>query len=50
MEEYAFIKMCMYKSKRSKFLKEQEASGLLSNLLGIKVEILSGIHIVNTLF
>ena len=37
-------------SKKSKFLKEQEARGILSNLLGIKVPILSDIPIVNTLF
>ena len=30
-------------SKKSKFLKEQEARGLLSNLLGVKVPILSDI-------
>ena len=37
-------------SKKSKFLKEQEARGLLSHLLGIKVPILSDIAIVNTVF
>ena len=37
-------------SKKLKFLKEQEARGLLSNLLGIKVPILSDIPVVNTLF
>ena len=37
-------------SKKSKFLKEQEARRILSNLLGIKVPILSDIPIVNTLF
>ena len=37
-------------SKKSKFLKEQEARGLLSNLLNVKVLILGDIPIVNTLF
>ena len=37
-------------SKKSKFLKEQEARGLLSNLLNVKVPILGDIPIVNTLF
>ena len=37
-------------SKKSIFLKEQEARGLLSHLLGIKVPILSDIPIVNTAF
>ena len=37
-------------SKKLKFLKEQEARGLLSNLRGIKVPILSDIPVVNTLF
>ena len=37
-------------SKKSKFLKEQEARGVLSNLVGVKVPILSDIPIVNTLF
>ena len=36
-------------SKKSKFLIEQEARGLLSNLLGVKVRILSDIPIINTL-
>ena len=37
--------------KKSKFLKEEEeARGLLSNLLGVKVPILIDILIVNTLF
>ena len=36
-------------SKKLKFLKEQEARGLLSNLRGIKVPILSDIPVVNTL-
>ena len=37
-------------SKKSKFFKEQEARGLSSNLLGVKVPIISDIPIVNTLF
>ena len=37
-------------SKKSIFLKEQEARGLLSHLLGIKIPILSDIPIVNTVF
>ena len=36
-------------SKKSKFIKEEEVRGLLSNL-GIKVPILSDILILNTLF
>ena len=37
-------------SKKSKFVKEQEAKGLLSNLMRIKVVILSDLPIINTLF
>ena len=37
-------------SKKSKFLNEQETRGFLSNLLGVKVPVLSNILIVNTLF
>ena len=37
-------------SKKSKFPKEREARGLLSNLLGVKVPILGDIPEVNTLF
>ena len=40
----------MCESKKSRFLKEQEAKGLLGNLLGTKIQILGGIHLVNTLF
>ena len=40
----------MCNNKKSKFLKEQEARGGLSNLVGVKVPILSDIPIVNTLF
>ena len=41
-------KLC--NTKKSKFLKEQEPTELLSNFLSIKVPILSDIPIVNTLF
>ena len=34
----------------SKFLNEEETRGFLSNLLGVKVPVLSNIPIVNTLF
>ena len=34
-------------SKKSKFIKEQEARGLLSKLTGIKVPILSDLPIAN---
>ena len=37
-------------SKKSKFLKEQEAKGLLRNILGTKIPILGDIFLVNTLF
>ena len=37
-------------SKTSKFLKEQEARGLLSNLTGVKIPIQSGLPILNTSF
>ena len=37
-------------SKKWKFLKEQEAKGLLSSLTGVKVPILSDIPILNILF
>ena len=36
-------KCAMCNSKKSKFLKEQKARGVLSNLLGVKVPILSDI-------
>ena len=36
-------------SKKSNILKEQVARGVLSNLLGLKVPILSDIPILNTL-
>ena len=37
-------------SKKLKLLKEQEVTGLLSNLKGIKVPILGDLPILNTLF
>ena len=37
-------------SKKSKFLKEQEAKGLLGNSLGAKIPILGDIPLVSTLF
>ena len=37
-------------SKKSKFIKEQEAKWLLGNLLGAKIPILGDIPLVNTLF
>ena len=40
----------VFNSKISKFLKEQEAKGLLSNLLGLKVTVLNDISIANTIF
>ena len=43
-------KCTVCKSKKSKFIKEQKFRGLLSNFTGIKVPILSYLHIVNTLF
>ena len=36
--------------KKLKFINEQKATGLLSNLTGIKVPILSDLPIINTLF
>ena len=36
-------------SKLSKLLKEQKAKGLLSNLTGMKIPILSGLHIFNVI-
>ena len=37
-------------SIKLKFLKEQEARGLLSNLTAVKMPFLSNIPVVNTLF
>ena len=36
--------------KKSKFIKEQEATGLLGNSLGAEISILDYIPLVNTLF
>ena len=43
-------KCAVCNSKSLKFLKEQEAKGLLRNLTGIKVPILNDSPVVNTLF
>ena len=43
-------KCALCNSKKMKFIKEQQAKGLLSNLTGIRVPILSDLLIVNTLF
>ena len=43
-------KCSLCKSKKSKFFKEQEARGLLSNLTGVKMSILCDLPILNTLF
>ena len=43
-------KYAVCNSKKSKFIKEQEAKGLLSNLLGTKLPILGNICLVNILF
>ena len=40
----------MCDSIKAKFLKEQEAKGLLGNLLGAKIPILGAILLVNFLF
>ena len=37
-------------SKKSKFLKEQEARGLFSNLSGLKIPFLSELPLLKTLF
>ena len=42
-------KFAVCNSKKSKFLKEQEAKVVLSNLSGVKVPILSDIPKLNTL-
>ena len=44
------IKFSACNSKKSKFLKEQEARGLLSNLTGIEILILSDLLIIYILF
>ena len=41
-------KSAVCKSKNAKFLKEQEARGLLSNLTGVKVPILGDLPMINT--
>ena len=43
-------KCALCNSKKLKFLKEQEARGLLSNLIGIKITNLSYLSTLNTLF
>ena len=43
-------KFSVCNSKKLKFFKEQKVRELLSNLLGVKVPILSAIPIVNVLF
>ena len=43
-------KCAVCNSKKLKFVKEQEAKGLLSKLTGIKVPILSDLPMVNILF
>ena len=43
-------KCSLCKSKKSKFFKEQEARGLLSNLTGVKMSILCDLPILNILF
>ena len=45
-----FIKSTVCVSKNSKFIREQQAKGLLGNLLGTKITILDDIPLVNTLF
>ena len=43
-------KCSLCNSKKSKFIKEQEAKGLISKLTGLKVPILSDLPILNILF
>ena len=43
-------KCVVYNSTKSKFMKEQQTRGSLSNLTGIKILILSDLSIINTLF
>ena len=46
-----FLSKCaVFNSKKSKFLKEQEARGLLSNLTGVEIPILNDLPLINTLF
>ena len=42
-------KCAVYNSEISKFIKEQQHRGLLSNLIGIKVPILKDLPLINTL-
>ena len=44
------LKFSVFNSKKSKFLKEQEARGLWSNLTGVKILILIDFSIINALF
>ena len=43
-------KCAVCNSKKSKFLKEQEAKGILSSLTGIKFPMFSDIPVLNALF
>ena len=43
-------KCAVCNSKKSKFLKEQEAKRLLSNLTGVKIPFLSGLPIFKEVF
>ena len=43
-------KCAVYNSKKSKFIKEQQAIGVLNNLTAIKLTILSDLFIISTLF
>ena len=43
-------KFAVCDSRKPKFIKEQEAKGLLGNSLGAKIPILGDIPLVNTLF
>ena len=44
------LSICNSNSKKSKFIKEQQARGLLSHLTGVKVPILCDLPVINTLF
>ena len=44
------LKCGVCNSTKTKFLKEQEARGVLRNFLGVKVPILSDIAMLNDLF
>ena len=43
-------KCVLCNSKKSKLIKEQEAKGLLDNLLGVKILILGVIRLIKALF